>query len=117
MSASLFQDIVSPTRCISMYPPWSNWVGLGWKTIESRTHQRFKSLVGQRIAIHSAVRWDEYWLEIAGKHLSEAQIARTHDFLRIYCMQKGKVSGAVICTALVQDHRRLITVRRFDRNP
>jgi hypothetical protein len=41
-------------KAISLHQPWATWVALGWKTIETRMHARFKGLVGQRIAIHAA---------------------------------------------------------------
>ena len=41
-------------KTISLHQPWATFVTLKWKTIETRTHQRFKSLVGKRIAIHAA---------------------------------------------------------------
>jgi len=38
---------------ITLYNPWACWVMLGWKTIETRTHDRFKGLVGKTIGIHA----------------------------------------------------------------
>lgn len=84
---------------ISLWQPWSNWVALGWKTIETRTHSRFRGLVGQRIGIHSALKWDEHALNAASPYLREDQILETESFLRL--------GGAVICTALVEDFRFL----------
>lgn len=84
---------------ISMYGPWANWVGLGWKTIETRTHDRFKSLVGKRIGIHKAVKWDKDALRMASPYLNSIQHAASLDFLRI--------GGAICWTALVKDHRPL----------
>ena len=39
---------------ITLYMPEALFVSLSWKTIETRTHHRFKGLVGKRIAIHAA---------------------------------------------------------------
>ena len=41
-------------KAISLHQPWATCVAMQWKMIETRTHARFKSLVGQRIAIHAA---------------------------------------------------------------
>jgi len=48
-------------KAISLHRPWAQWVALGLKTVETRTHDRFKGLVGQRIAIHAAQKWDYDW--------------------------------------------------------
>ena len=46
-------------KAISLYQPWAAWVVTGQKTIETRGHDRFKGLVGQRIAIHATHRFDD----------------------------------------------------------
>lgn len=38
---------------ITLYQPWATWIIRGWKTIETRTHNKFSSLKGQRIFIHA----------------------------------------------------------------
>lgn len=48
-------------KAISLWQPWAQFVVSGVKTIETRTHNRFKSLVGQRILIHASAKWDNYW--------------------------------------------------------
>lgn len=88
------------TPVISLWRPWANWVALGWKPIESRTHQRFKSLVGRKIGIHATAGWDPEWSILAGQYLTEDQICSTGDFLQI--------GGAIICTAFVSEHRPLV---------
>lgn len=84
---------------ISLYPPWSNWVALGWKTIETRTHGRLASLAGRKIGIHSSLKWDRDALVLAAPFLDEAQLSESRMFL--------KLSGNIICTAYVREHRRL----------
>jgi len=84
---------------ISLWRPWGNWVALQWKPIETRLHKRFASLVGKRIGIHLSVKWDKTAIEQARPYLTPEQIAKTEDFLRI--------GGAVICTALVKEFRKL----------
>ena len=84
---------------ITLYPPWAIWVGLGWKTIETRTHPRFRSLVGKTIGIHSAIKWDETAIDAARPFLPNEQIFSTQRMLR--------VGGAIRWTALVTAHREL----------
>ena len=78
---------------ISLWGPWASWVSLGWKTIETRRHKRFVSLVGRRIGIHITSKWDDTAIEQARPYLTEAQICASQQFL--------KIGGAIICTALV----------------
>ena len=79
---------------ISLWGPWANWVSLGWKTIETRTHKRFVSLVGRRIGIHVTSKWDDTAIDQARPYLTEAQICTSQRFL--------KIGGAIICTAWVK---------------
>lgn len=91
--------VMEEIAIISMWRPWANWVGLGWKTIETRTHRRFKSLVGQRIGIHCAIKWDKTAIEQAGQWLTPTQRALTLGFLQ--------VGGCVSWTAFVAEGRDL----------
>jgi hypothetical protein len=84
---------------ISMWNPWAIWVIIGWKKIETRTHNRFRSLNGKTIAIHSTVKWDETAIEKAGNYLTPSEVNETNEFLRL--------GGAIIGTADVIDYRPL----------
>lgn len=44
---------------ITLYQPWATWIALGLKTIETRTHPRFSSLMGKRILIHAGKAFDK----------------------------------------------------------
>lgn len=44
---------------ITLHQPWAQWVINGDKTIETRTHNRFKTLASQRILIHSSQKYDD----------------------------------------------------------
>lgn len=79
---------------ISLWGPWANWVSLGWKTIETRRHKRFVSLVGRRIGIHATTKWDDTAIEQATPYLTEQQRYDSSRFL--------KIGGAIICTAWVK---------------
>jgi len=43
---------------ITLYQPWATWIMRGWKTIETRTHNRFASLNHKTILIHAGQRTD-----------------------------------------------------------
>lgn len=43
---------------ITLYQPWATWIMREWKTIETRTHNRFTSLFNKRILIHAGQTTD-----------------------------------------------------------
>ncbi len=86
-------------RAISIHQPWALWVATGWKKIETRTHNRFSGLVGERVAIHAAQAWDELALEIARPYLSKMQI----NLMQLW----NRADGQIIATAYVKDARLL----------
>lgn len=43
---------------ITLYQPWATWIMRGWKTIETRTHNRFGCLLGKHILIHAGMNTD-----------------------------------------------------------
>lgn len=95
-------------KAISLHQPWAAFVCLKWKTIETRTHNRFKSLKGQRIAIHAArkvekERLSDDWL---------LDITRLELFDLIGVIEKLK--GKIICTAKVVDARWAPNVNFFE---
>lgn len=85
--------------CISMWQPWASWVAWGWKPIETRTHNRFKSLVGKRTGIHAARKWDHDALKIAQAYLTPEQVKRTISLG--YEPPQG-----ILCTAYVNLHAK-----------
>ena len=91
--------------CISLWQPWASWIALGWKTIETRTHMRFASLVGRRIGIHASMRWDNSWREAAHPFLSNARRGETVCWERDFIEKKFPNLGIVVCTAMVSEHR------------
>lgn len=91
------------TQVISLWQPWAQWVILGWKTIETRTHARFAKLAGQRIGIHAAKVWDKQAIHLARSYLTEDQIHQTFELLRVHHHDSGKVLG----TVFVNEHRIL----------
>lgn len=84
---------------ISLWQPFANWVALGWKQIETRTHTRFAGLEGKRIGIQASLTWDKTAIAAATPYLTPEQLATSNTFSRM--------GGAVICTAFVKEFRKL----------
>ncbi|HUU59672.1 MAG TPA: ASCH domain-containing protein [Phycisphaerae bacterium] len=88
---------------ITLYQPWATWIAEGLKTIETRPHGRFGSLVGQRIVIHAGKTFDAGASSIAWQCRSgvAAQLAKIGRRSNDYPL------GAIVCTAVVKEHRRV----------
>lgn len=84
-----------------MHNPWAMWVMLGWKTIETREHDRFKTLVGHDIAIHATMKWDHaaYESALQSGGLSYGQLKRSEEF--------KSIRGVILGTTTVALFRRL----------
>lgn len=81
---------------ITLWQPWATWVILGWKTIETRTHNRFKSLAGKTIYIHAAKKWDANAVSWALPWMTPAM---KEDY-----QYQDYLEGAIIGTAFVKEH-------------
>lgn len=81
-------------KAITLHQPWASWVARGWKTIETRTHNRFASLKGQRIAIHASKHYDLNAFEAAAHYMTPSQID-------LHVAQSVFIHGAIVCTAFV----------------
>ena len=104
--------------CITLHQPWASWIAWGLKTIETRTHNRFASLRGQRIAIHAGQAWSDHALDeaanvmtydkrpadMSGVQFAERNIARRK---KMWGRDIVYVRGAVVCLATVEDIRQL----------
>lgn len=64
---------------ITLYQPWATWIIRGWKTIETRTHNRFSSLNGKTILIHAGQRTDDISAAIRNPYLTQDQILYNPD--------------------------------------
>lgn len=82
---------------ISLHRPWVNWVLREWKVIETRTHKKLASLAGRRIGIHASLKWDLSATGAAAQYLTLEQ--RTGPL--------PNIGGAIVCTAFVEEHRKL----------
>jgi len=87
-------------KAITLWQPWATWIAMGWKTIETRTHNRLASLVDQRIAIHAGKKLHIEAYDIAGPYIQDK---RKPPDLHI----DSYVPGVVVCTAMVAEARPL----------
>ena len=85
---------------ITLYMPEALFVSLGWKTIETRTHHRFKGLVGKRIAIHAAKKKLD---ESAIKALFAARDMRKLSLMDVMNLAQyaNLCRGKIMCTTVV----------------
>ncbi len=81
-------------RALTLWRPYAEWVAWGWKPIETRLHDRYFCLEGERIAIHAANIWDVGAIAGARRWLTKAQVEQT---AALY----GTPGGMVLCTAFV----------------
>ena len=65
---------------ITLYDPWATWVARKLKGIETRTHCRFRRLVGKWIAIHAGLRFDSTAYAAATRYrgLAELEMRELH---------------------------------------
>lgn len=84
---------------ITLYQPWATWIMRKWKTIETRTHDRFKSLNGKTILIHAGMTTDP---RAAGAYhtgyLTKEQLLLNPDEM---------VNGCILGSAVVCDFQKL----------
>jgi hypothetical protein len=98
--------IIQTFKCISMYQPWATWLVLGWKSIETRTHPKLRCLVGKRVLIHAAKRYDPFALLAARPYLTEEQF---HLSLNFSDSPRGFIIGSALAfdfQALGREHEK-----------
>lgn len=99
-------DLVPDSRqfleVITLWRPWSQWVMMGWKPIETRLHARFACLKGQQIGIHAALKWDKDAITAAKPYLNCQQYEQT---LTWAARESG--AGCILGTVWVEDVRWL----------
>jgi hypothetical protein len=85
---------------ITLWQPWASLIADGYKTVETRTHNKFKGLKGQIIGIHAGKQYDYgCW--------NDAQVV-PFPFITKEAYGVDVVPyGAIICTAVVTDVREL----------
>jgi len=96
---------------ITLWQPWASLISRGFKRIETRTHARFRSLVGQRIAIHAGCQVDwEAWLILEWNAPDEVgDLLREKRVMSSYRRKPYSLlpSAAIVATAWVVEHRKL----------
>lgn len=90
---------------LTLWQPWATWVAWGWKTIETRLHDRFAKLEGHVLAIHAALVWDKQGISAARPYLTPERLAKTYELLK----DPKCPRGAVVCLTSVK--RYAITER------
>lgn len=84
---------------ITLYQPWATWIIRGWKTIETRTHNRFASLQGKTILIHAGQRTDES--AFYNPYLTEQQIMfNPKEVINGFILGSAFVMAADICMGI-----------------
>jgi hypothetical protein len=85
---------------LTLHRPWPNLIVFELKTIETRTHNRFRGLVGQTIAIHAGLHDEGYPANLMCRHLAAGDVGRA-------MLHADKYPGCVVGTAYVKAHRLL----------
>ncbi len=88
---------------ITLWQPWATWIAWRWKTIETRTHSRFRDLVGRRIAIHAGKTFDEHAVSEAEQYLTRERAVRARASWAVH----EYPHGAIVCTVRVAAARWL----------
>lgn len=83
---------------ITLYQPWATWIMRGWKTIETRTHNRFTSLTGKTILIHAGMTTDSSEIATKNRFLTREQILQDPDEM---------INGFILGEAFVYQSRKL----------
>jgi hypothetical protein len=81
---------------ITLYQPWATWIMREWKTIETRTHNRFSCLKGKTILIHAGMNTDEG--AIKNTYLTREQLLLNPDEM---------INGFILGSAFVRDFKEL----------
>ena len=89
-------------KVISLWQPWATWCMIPWKTIETRGHNMFRSLAGQRIAIHAARKTDPDAWSTAEPYLTAAQWNEAQGMVYPH----GYVLGTVTVAYAIWGHPR-----------
>jgi len=89
-------------KAITLYQPAATLIANLLKWIETRRHNHFACLRGQRIAIHAGKTFDSAYAEMAARYLYRRGPAVLEAAKELDMPQ-----GAIVCTAVVKDARRL----------
>jgi hypothetical protein len=88
-------------KVITLWQPWASFISYGWKTIETRTHARFKNLADETIGVHAGNSWDKDWKELASSYLDNNQINITENFIKNK-FDADLLRGRILCTTHIE---------------
>ena len=83
---------------ITLYQPWATWIMREWKTIETRTHNRFACLNKKTILIHAGLTTDKSDIVVRNTYLTAEQFMQDPDEI---------VNGCILGSAYVYDYSEL----------
>ncbi len=84
-------------KIITLWQPWATFIKLEWKKIETRPHDKFRSLFGQTIGIHAAKKWDNNWLKLTEGYLTNNQTLLIEEMK----MNNEIPFGEILCTTYI----------------
>ena len=86
---------------VTLRNPWPYAIAKGWKSEETRTHKRLRSLVGCRIAIHAGLGWDAFALAAMDPYLTPDQRTEMRG------MSRADFPTGIVCTGFASGFREL----------
>lgn len=90
---------------ITLYQPWATWIMRGWKTIETRTHNRFACLEDKTILIHAGLKTD-------AEAFNNPYLTKEQRLLNPDEMINGFILGSALVTAhlhcIMNDSKRAL---------
>lgn len=95
-------------KAITLWQPWASLIACGVKTVETRSWPPPGSLIGQRIAIHAAKKWNKELLDICFRPefqevLSPMRPNKGGAFYYEDALKSILPLGVVVCTAVLTD--------------
>ena len=91
-------------KAISLHQPWASLIAEGTKTIETRSWQPPKALIGQRIAIHAAKKLVDFGFV---NHSGDEEFIKAVIAL---CGRQAFPYGKVVATAVLKDAWQVVSV-------
>lgn len=100
-------ELIKGIPIITLHQPYAFYIMMGWKTIETRLHDRFKNLVGKTIGIHSSMKKFDInevdsnpYLEDGQKYLAKRYFNKFYKFTYGLHLQRGYILGTVFVHGL-----------------
>lgn len=90
-------------KAITIKQPWASMIANGLKSIETRSHTRFKNLLGRRVAIHAGLATDKNFWSYERFFPEE----KKHLISKVWSEESEQMAGMVLATAKVYDIKKL----------